>query len=678
MSLRDRLSALRDRFTLVEWGVTIFAVAIIVQAARVQLLNGQKWAGIARRQQTRLELLPAPRGRMLDVTGTALVESRELVSFSIAPREVRPNDRKVLGRTLAKIGAPKQFARRAVDTARVWVNLPGRYAIADAGPMIGMRGVHARFEMVRQMVSQSRGVRAVVGGLDGDRAISGLELFLDSLLQGVTGSRQLIKTGRGDQLESPDAPIIAPVAGSELTLTLNYGVQDIAEQALERAVNENGADGGDVVVLDPRSGEIIALASRTRNGVAAKLTAVTDPYEPGSTLKPFIVAQLLSKGRTSPDEIINTRNGTWNYLNIRTVTDAHVAPSMSVTEVLAQSSNIGIVTLRDRMDNREHYELLRNLGFGTLTGVPYPGESQGRLRPPGRWDKFTPSSLAMGYELSVTPLQLALAYGAIANDGVLMEPTLVREIRAPDRTLRWRHQPRIVRRVFTPAVARQMREILKHTITEGTGRSASLTKFVLAGKSGTTKLLRDGNYDSGDYTASFVGLFPADSPQLMILAKVDRPRRGQVYGGLVAAPIIKAIIEGAFASTQTSFDRGALAAQVRKAPVLPDSVGVGDTVSATSAAPTAPRSARRERPEGSDGTVPYLIAVAPDRQSAAPLPAMAHVVPDVSGMSLREALLTLHEKGFRVVVDSAGSPGTTPVAGVSLAAGTLVRLHRIR
>ncbi|MBC7844636.1 MAG: penicillin-binding protein 2, partial [Gemmatimonadaceae bacterium] len=594
MSLRERLNGLRDRFTLVEWGVALFAIAILAKAAHVQLLNGTKWADLANRQQTRLERLPAPRGRMIDATGMPLVESRELVSFNIAPNQVRKEERATLVRTLQKLRAPQPYARRALDTTRKWVNLPGRYPVGDAGPMIGLRGVYATYEMARLMAIQSRGVRAVVGGLDGDRPISGLELALDSLLQGVTGTRQLIKTGRGDRLESPDAPMVAPVAGSELTLSINYGVQDIAEQALERAVVANDADGGDVVVLDPRTGEIVALASRTRNGVVTKLTAVTDPYEPGSTLKPFVVAQLIAEGRTRPDEVVNTFNGTLNYRGIRRITDAHIAPRMSVTEVLAQSSNIGIVTLRDRMSNREHYELLRNLGFGAYTGLSYPGESPGRLRALGRWDQFTPSSMAMGYELTVTPLQLALAYGAIANDGLLMEPTLVREIRRPDGTVRWRHRPRVVRRVFSPAVAQGMRELLKHTITEGTGKSASLTKFALAGKSGTTKLLRNGSYNSGDYTASFVGLFPADAPQLVILAKLDRPRGGQVYGGLVAAPILKAIIEGAFASTRTAIDRRALAAQAIPVPIPADS-GV-DTSGAVTAAVVAARP-RRVRTE---------------------------------------------------------------------------------
>ena len=677
MSLRERLGVLRDRFTLVEWGVGIFAAAIILQAGWVQLVKGSDWATLATKQQTRTERLPAPRGRMFDATGVPLVESRELVTFNIAPREVRHSDRAVLARTLRQLKAPQKFARRALDSAQKWVNMPGRYPVADAGPIIGMRGVYATHEMARLVAIQSRGVRAVVGGLDGGRAISGLELALDSLLQGVTGSRQLIRTGRGDRLESPDAPIIAPVSGSELTLSLNYGVQDIAEQALERAVATNGADGGDVVVLDPRTGEIIALASRTRTGVASKLTAVTDPYEPGSTLKPFIVAQLLTDGRTRPDEMINTYNGSQFYKGIRRITDAHVAPRMSVTEVLAQSSNIGIVALRDRLQDREHYELLRNLGFGTLTGLSYPGESQGRLRPLGRWDKFTPSSLAMGYELTVTPLQLALAYGAIANDGVLMEPTLVREIRNPDGTVRWRHQPRAVRRVFSAEIARAMREVLKHTVTEGTGQSASLTKFALAGKSGTTKLLRNGTYNSGDYTASFIGLFPANAPQLVILAKIDRPRNGQIYGGAVAAPVLKAIIEGVLASTRTSIDRRALATQVVVAPT-PVDTEAPRADSALAVAPS-PRPPRRSRPELNDGAVPYLVALAVPESTAVATPATERPVPNVAGLSLRDALYTLHSAGFRVIVDSLAGPSlTSPAIGTPVRPGAVVRLHRAR
>jgi membrane peptidoglycan carboxypeptidase len=260
-----------------------------------------------------------------------------------------------------------------------------------------------------------------------------------------------------------------------------------------------------------------------------------------------------------------------------------------------------------------------------------------------------------------------------------MEPTLIREIRNADGTVRWRHHPRIVRRVFPAAIAQQMREILKHTITEGTGKSAALTKFALAGKSGTTKLLRDGSYNSGDYTASFVGIFPADKPQLVILAKLDRPRGSAVYGGLVAAPIIKAIIEGTFAATRgTTLNRRELAAQAIQAPLSPDSGEVSADIAMPS--PSSPASrvrvSRRARAEANDGAVPYLMAIAPERQKAAAGSPTVHAVPDVTGLSMREALLTLHEQGFRVVIDTLAGGGTAPAAGTPAMPGTLVRLHR--
>ena len=280
----------------------------------------------------------------------------------------------------------------------------------------------------------------------------------------------------------------------------------------------------------------------------------------------------------------------------------------------------------------------------------------------------------MGYELTVTPLQLALAYGAIANDGLLMEPTLVREIRNPDGTVRWRHRPRVVRRVFSPAVAKAMREVLKHTITEGTGKSAALTKFALAGKSGTTKLLRNGSYDSGEYTASFIGLFPADAPQLVILAKLDRPRGGQIYGGLVAAPILKLIIEGAFASTHTAIDRRELAGQVLPALIVaPDSLALAEA--AVRSAPPI-RVGRRARLDSLDGAVPYLMAIAPARNATLAPPSRVRRVPDVSGLQMRDALFLLHEQGFRVVLDSLAPAGTSPAAGTPVLPGTIVTLHR--
>ncbi|MCU0626425.1 MAG: penicillin-binding transpeptidase domain-containing protein [Gemmatimonadaceae bacterium] len=683
MALRDRLLALRDRFTLVEWGITVFAVAILAKAGWVQLVEGKKWQAIASRQQVRMEELPAPRGRILDAAGTPLVESQQLVTLSIAPREVPcppkgDDDRRSkcpardsLAKRLARLGVPRPDVRKALDTTRRWVNIRGRYPVADAGALLASRGVYPQYEMARVTLA-SRGVRAVVGAVADGRGSSGLELSLDSVLQGTSGVRELIRTGRGDKLGSPDAPVVTPVPGNTVVLSVDYAIQDIAERALADAIAENGAEGGDVVVLDPRTGSVRALASRGATGVAPKLTAVTDVYEPGSTLKPFIAARLRANGRTRWDEVLNTYNGRWNYGG-RPLEDAHKAARMSVAEILQESSNIGIVQLRDRLGDKGHYELLRDLGFGAYTGVGYPSESPGLVRPPGQWSRQSAASLAMGYELLVTPLQVALAYGAIANGGLLLEPTLIERITAPDGRAVWTHTPRTVRRVFPEATAKELLQVLVGTVEAGTARDAGVSRFRIAGKTGTARRARNGAYVPNEYVSSFVGIFPADDPQLVVLVKIDRPTK-QIFGGKVAAPVLKAIVEGALASPSPGIDRRRLS-QVRLASAVPvDSatgVDVGERV--------ASMPVRRVRPpitDAGDGLVPVVIALASAGGERPVAPSPARAVPDVTGLPLRDAVYTLHRAGFRVAIDSAAADGTSPVAGSSARAGALVRLHR--
>ncbi len=684
MALRDRVAALRDRFTLVEWGITVFAAAILAKAAWVQLVDGDEWRAIASRQQVRLEELPAPRGRIMDAALEPLVESQQLVSVSIAPREVacpvpepgeRPRcpQRDSLAARLRRLGVARADIRKALDTTRRWVNVRGRYPVADAGALVGSRGVYAEFSMARVTLA-SRGVRAVVGAVAGGRGTSGLELALDSMMQGTSGLREMYRTGRGDKLGSPDAPSIAPVPGHSVVLSINYALQDIAERALADAIAENGAEGGDVVVLDPRSGAVLALASRGAAGVAPKLTAVTDVYEPGSTLKPFIVARLRAQGRTRYDETLNTYNGRWNYGG-RPLEDAHKAARMSVEEILQQSSNIGIVQLRDRLGDRGHYELLRDLGFGAYTGVGYPSESPGLLRAPDKWSRQTGASLAMGYEILTTPLQVALAYGAIANGGQLLEPTLVKEIRRADGTPIWTHTPRVVRRVFPEPVARELREVLVGTVESGTAKDAGVSRFTIAGKTGTARRARNGVYVPNEYVSSFAGIFPADDPQLVVLVKIDRPTR-QIFGGKVAAPVLKAIVEGALASPGAGVDWRRMAIS-RREPAAADAPA--PTVERTEGALAARPAERRVRPpvtDAGDGVVPVMVSLARPANVAPVRPVAARPVPAVAGLPLRDAVYVLHRAGFRVRIDSLAPDGTTPVAGTTVAAGTLVRLHR--
>ena len=243
-------------------------------------------------------------------------------------------------------------------------------------------------------------------------------------------------------------------------LTLDAELQEIAQRALDEALRRMDADGGDVVMLDPATGELLAVASRRRDG-SARPSAFTDTFEPGSVAKIFAAAGLLALHRVLPGERVSGEGGRWKLLD-RTIVDEEPLPSLTLADAIRVSSNIALVKFAKRLEPAEQYGMLRDFGFGAPTGVEFPSEATGRLRAPAQWTRPSAASLAIGYELSVTPLQLAAAYGAIANDGVLLQPTLIREIRSPPPggSVLYRHRPEPVRRAVTPDVARRLRELL--------------------------------------------------------------------------------------------------------------------------------------------------------------------------------------------------------------------------
>src|SRR6476661_4034227 len=244
----------------------------------------------------------------------------------------------------------------------------------------------------------------------------------------------------------------------------------------------------------------------------------------------------------------------------RVITDAHkTTGSLTLAQTIQVSSNVAMAKFSSRLSPEEQFEMLRDFGFGTPTGAEFPSESRGRLARPDKWQPmYTRASLAMGYEFGVTPVQLAVAYGAIADDGVLLTPTLVREIRSPQGDLLYRHHPEPVRQVVPPPVAAKLREYLKGAAGEGgTGEEAQLVNYTLLGKTGTAVRFENGRYVRGEYTASFAALFPADDPQLVIIVKIDNPR-GKYYGGLTAAPVTRTMLQQALASRRVAIDRGRL------------------------------------------------------------------------------------------------------------------------
>lgn len=652
------------RTALIHISMLIFAALLVARAAQVQLWQGATWEKRAERQHWASADVPAPRGEILDAAGAPLAENRELVRLSIAPKEIR--DARRLSRELSRSGVSREWVRKASDRKRSWVRLPGRFLPSDVAPLTAMRGVYA--EPVFERVYTSRqATRKVVGRVDADgRAMDGLELALDSILRGTQGRGTVAREARGRNVETLMDTALAPRPGDNLVLTINQELQEIAERALGDAVARTNASGGDVVILDPHSGEVRAMSSRRSDPRSNGSSALVETFEPGSTLKPFIAAALLERGLARTTDVVDTENGVYT-IEGRTINDVHKEASMSLADVIRWSSNIGIVKFASRLSKAEQYEVLRDFGFGTPTGIQYPSEAGGTLRSPKSWSRQSAASLAMGYEIGVTPIQLATAFAAIANGGELLEPTLVKEVRAPDGTVRYRHQRRVVRRTMPKEVADTILRLLVGVVQEGTARTAGLGQFAMAGKSGTARRSLPGKgYVRGAYTASFVGLFPADAPQYVVLVKLDDPV-GDYYGGKTAAPVSKVVIEAAIAARHAALDRGALAANSNRRPALAPAPASLTSDSGVTAKPTlAAREVANEPPA--------IISLPSAARRPARQPA-AKTVPDVRGMPVRQAVHALHAAGFRVKLTGLGTVTSSyPDGGQIAREGELVRL----
>jgi cell division protein FtsI (penicillin-binding protein 3) len=638
-----RPSPWRRRAVLAGWLACSGVIAM--RAGQIQILQASEWERIAHEQQVGDQVLPAARGPIYDRNGQPLSVTRERVRVNIAPREV---------------GEPETLRALLVETLGVSTAQAGRYVTSGKWSVVGLyppavrdrlesiRGVHLdrvfeRFYPHRQL---ARGVLGTVIDEDGR---GGIEQLYDHVLSGTPGSQVVARDNLGRPIPGEEITVERPRTGGEVVLTVDTNLQEIAQTALLEAIEKHDAVGGDVLITDPFTGEILALFS-TRDGHNGALSALNAPFEPGSTLKPFTVAGLLQYDLADMNDLVDVGNGRWEVEG-RVLTDTHTQGVLSVREALQESSNIGIAMVAQAMEPGLQYENLRDFGFGTRTGIDLPGEVPGTLRRPDRWTGQSRASLAIGYEIAVTPLQMAMAYGALANGGVLMRPRLIREVRQSDGTVVETREPESVRRVVNEETAEAVGRALEDVVRDGTGSLAQLGAFRVAGKSGTARFSSNGGYTRGEYSSSFVGYFPADDPQLVVFVKLDRPQSGQYYGGAIAAPVTRETMEAAIAAAPASLRLAGLAEAKRSRRYVP-----GPRFVARPSIPLPPIADRASADaESADGTVP---------------------VPDVTGRPARTAILDLHRYGLRVADVGAGEViQTIPAAGTRVMLGDTIRLR---
>jgi cell division protein FtsI (penicillin-binding protein 3) len=646
----------QTRIAVVQIGFALGVLGILARAAQLQLFQGERWTEQAQRQRTERVVLPARRGALYDREGIPLAISQEFYHVGVAPNELA-DSRGAVGLLTRHLGIPRAALERDLRARKRWIYYHGPYTVTQVQPLRKMDGIHLTGDFQRFYPSRAL-ARPIIGGLSPEDAAggAGLELSLDSILRGQPGEAVLLKDRAGRRYDSPARLIREPVAGNDVVLTLDAELQEIAERGLDDALREMNADGGDVVFLDPTTGELLALASRQRGkgGIASlRASAFTDPFEPGSTAKLFTAAALLVHGRVGSSDAVFAEGGQWRMPitssgRTRVITDVHkTTGNLTLARTIQVSSNVAMAKFSSRLSPEEQYEMLRDFGFGTPTGAEFPSESRGRLARPDRWQPmYTRASMAMGYEFGVTPVQLAAAYGAIGNDGLLLTPTLVREIRDPSGQVLYRHETEPVRRVLPAAIAAQLREFMREAVGEGgTGGNAQLANYSLLGKTGTAVRFEGGKYVDGEYTASFAALFPANHPQLVVVVKIDNPT-GKYYGGLTAAPVTRTMLQQALASRRIGIDRSRLTTR-HEAPA-----------------------ARTPRPIDTAGTSRIVLSwpyhpPRPDRSSS--------TIPDMAGRPVREAVFALHRRGFRVTLHGLGEVSrTVPAAGYTAAAGTPV------
>jgi cell division protein FtsI (penicillin-binding protein 3) len=645
------------RIAVIQAAFFLGVAAVLFQSADLQVVHGARWAAEARTQRTAHDTLPARRGALYDRNGVPLAITQEFYHVGVAPNEVADaaGTLRLLSRQLGVPLAPLQRDFRA----RRYLYFHGPFTATQLEPIRSLKGIHLTGAYQRAYPARELAA-AVVGRLDPETGTgeSGIERALDSVLTGQPGEAVFLKDRSGRKYESPSRLVREPVAGGDVWLTIDAGLQEIAERGLDDALHALGAEGGDVVFLDPMTGEVLAIASRQHaegGGGSAGPSFFTTPYQPGSTAKLFTAAALLVHHKVDSTSAVSGHDGLYR-MPVRggrffVIEDSHKEAGMvTLAQAIEVSSNIAMAQFAQRLTPVEQFETLRGFGFGSPTGIEFPAESRGVLQMPDRWlPDYSRASVAMGYEFSVTPIQLAAAYGAIANDGVLVTPTLVRQIRDASGHLVYEHQPEPVRRAVPPDVAARLRAFLRGAVGKGgTGGNAQLANYELAGKTGTARRFVNGRYASGEYTASFAAIFPADHPQLVVIVKIDKPSIGSYYAASTAAPTTRAMLEQALAARQVAIDRSQLAAPLDSAPVK-----VADSAEPAPAPP------------------PVVFAwpdAGRDRTRADSLP-----VPDVRGAAVRQAVLTLHRRGFKVSLHGFGTVlRTDPAAGESAAPGSAI------
>lgn len=537
-------------------GALFVAVFLIIaaRASYLQLVLAEDLSARGNQQHQRVIKLTPQRGAIYDRNGEALALSLEVKSLYANPTEIQSVG-KVAGRLAKVLDLSEKRLRDKLSKNKrfVWIERRLSPEIAQQVEDLKLAGLHFVREHKRyypggQVASQVIGFT----GLD-PKGLEGIELLYDAELQGDGGLLISERDARGRGLATAEQDIRGGVPGGSLYLTIDRTLQYIAEKELARQVKESSAVGGTVVMIEPSSGRVLAMASQPSYNPNAtnryqpgdwRNRTVSDSFEPGSIFKPFLLAGILEEGLLRSGSQIDCENGRFE-VGGKVIRDHKGYGRLNLSQMLKYSSNIGFAKLGKKLERELLYKYLTDFGFGEKTGIDLPGEEDGLLHKPNRWFEIDLAAISFGQGVSVTPLQMVVAMGVIANGGLLMEPYLVERILDGQGDQIYRRQPNAVRRVISESTAKTVRNMMVGvTESGGTGTRGAVIGYKVAGKTGTAQKVDPvtGGYSVDKTVSSFIGMVPAEKPAMLMLVTIDEPQ-DHAYGGLVAAPVFSRIAE---------------------------------------------------------------------------------------------------------------------------------------
>ena len=540
------------RFQFVHICVWVFFLLIVIRLVRLALFENNGLVQLAERQHNLVVEMKPNRGLIFDRNQKELAMNLKSPSIYAVPRLIRNKERSVR-RLSAALGKSESFLmdRLSRDKAFIWLERHVNPQKAEAVQGLKDQTIGILYEN-RRFYPNSELLSNLIGFCNIDnQGIEGIEMTHDRYLRGRSGYRYTKRDALGREVVAFEEKLVPPVHGASITLTIDQYIQYLTERSLDEAFHKWKAKGATAIVMNPNTGEILAMANRpgydpnhteTRDPEARRNRAITDIYEPGSVFKIVTTTAALAEGKVTLADRFDCEHGEWRPRKSRVIHDVHPYGMLSFPEVLQKSSNIGTVKIALRLGEPGLYQYVKQFGFGSPTGIDLPGEVSGIVHPLNKWSKISIYAIPYGQEVAATALQMVTAVSVIANGGRLMRPYVIQEIRDAEGVTLKKTEPEVRQSVVRPEIAGTMGQILQMVVESGTGTAAKIKGVRVAGKTGTSQKLENGTYSHSKFVGSFIGFAPVERPMLAMIVAIDEPR-GAYYGGTVAAPVFQEVIE---------------------------------------------------------------------------------------------------------------------------------------